>query len=122
MRYSILLALAFFLACISGACGTPPPPKPLTPGGPVGDYAPEVKDEATWKALASRPGTEHMARTEVVKVILDLSDKHTYFLESNKWPIHFFFAQRFLDKPFVKKDRIKDMEASGMKLVSEMAK
>ncbi len=30
--------------------------------------------------------------------------------------------QRFLDKPFVKKDRIKDMEASGMKLMSEMAK
>ena len=31
-------------------------------------------------------------------------------------------VQRFLDKPFVKKDRIKDMEASGMKLMSEMAK
>lgn len=30
--------------------------------------------------------------------------------------------QRFLDKPFVKKDRIKDMELSGMKLMSEMAK
>ncbi len=30
--------------------------------------------------------------------------------------------QSFLDRPFVKKDRIKDMEASGMKLVSEMAK
>lgn len=30
--------------------------------------------------------------------------------------------QRFLDMPFVKKDRIKDMEASGMKLMSEMAK
>jgi pimeloyl-ACP methyl ester carboxylesterase len=31
-------------------------------------------------------------------------------------------VQRFLDTPFVKKDRIKDMEASGMKLVQEMAK
>ncbi len=101
MRHPILLSLAFLLACIGGACVTPTAPRPLTPGdarGPAFDFAPQVADEATWKALASRPGTEHMARTEVVKVILDRSDDRIYFLESNRWPIHFFFAQRFLDK------------------------
>ena len=102
MRYSMhLVLLGLLLLVFAGACGPPPPPLPLTTakGAPVGDYAPEIKDEATWKALASRPGTEHMARTEVVKVIVDRSDGSIYFLESNKWPIHFFFAQRFLDKP-----------------------
>lgn len=103
MRHTILLSLAF-LACIGGACAAPPP-RPVTPGegrAQVGDFAAEVKDEAMWRALASRPGTEHMARTEVVKVILDRSDDRIYFLESNRWPIHFFFAQRFLDKPGLK--------------------
>ncbi len=105
MRHPILLSLAFLLACIGGACVTPTAPRPLTPGdarGPAFDFAPQVADEAMWKALASRPGTEHMARTEVVKVILDRSDDRIYFLESNRWPIHFFFAQRFLDKPGLK--------------------
>jgi hypothetical protein len=31
-------------------------------------------------------------------------------------------VQRFLDTPFVKKDRINDMMASGMKLSAELAK
>lgn len=31
-------------------------------------------------------------------------------------------VQRFLDTPFVRKDRIKDMETSGMKMASELAK
>ena len=70
-----------------------------SPAGAPGDYAPAIRSEATWRLLAARPGTEHMARSEVVKVIVDRSDGEVYFMESKRWPIHFFFAARFLNKP-----------------------
>ena len=69
------------------------------PAGDAGDYAPAIRSEAMWRLLAARPGTEHMARSEVVKVIVDRSDGEVYFMESKRWPIHFFFAARFLNKP-----------------------
>jgi len=68
-------------------------------GETIGDYAPAVRSEAMWRLLAARPGTEHFARCEVVKVIIDRSDGEVYFMESKRWPIHFFFAARFLNKP-----------------------
>ena len=68
-------------------------------GGDLGDYAPAIRSEAMWRLLAARPATEHMARSEVVKVIVDRSDGEVYFTESKRWPIHFFFAYRFLNKP-----------------------
>src|SRR5262245_53883645 len=69
------------------------------PSADGGDYAPAIKSEAMWRLLAARPGTEHLARSEVVKVIVDRSDGEVYFMESKRWPIHFFFAARFLNKP-----------------------
>ena len=68
-------------------------------GGGRGDYAPAIRTEAMWRLLAARPATEHMARSEVVKVIVDRSDGEVYFTESKRWPIHFFFAYRYLNKP-----------------------
>ena len=68
-------------------------------GEAIGDYAPAVRSEAMWRLLAARPGTEHFARCEVVKVIIDRSDGDVYFMESKRWPVHFFFAARFLNKP-----------------------
>ncbi|HXS24742.1 MAG TPA: PEP/pyruvate-binding domain-containing protein [Gemmatimonadales bacterium] len=67
--------------------------------GEIGDYAPAIRSEAMWQLLAARPGTEHLARSEVVKVIIDRSDGEVYFMESKRWPVHFFFAQTFLNKP-----------------------
>jgi hypothetical protein len=69
------------------------------PGGDVGDYAPAIRSQAMWRLLAARPGTEHFARSEVVKVIVDRSDGEVYFMESKRWPVHFFFAARYLNKP-----------------------
>ncbi len=93
-------ALLFLLALVLTAC---PAPKARvvgdTPGAEGGDYAPAIKSEGMWKTLASRPSTQHIARSEVVKVIVDKSDDTVYFLESKKWPVHFFFAVKFLDKP-----------------------
>jgi hypothetical protein len=69
------------------------------PGGEVGDYAPAIRSQQMWHLLAARPGTEHLARSEVVKVIVDRSDGEVYFMESKRWPVHFFFAARYLNKP-----------------------
>ncbi len=63
----------------------------------AGDYSPDVRDEATWRALAASPGRQVTAHTEVVKVIIDLEDHwKVYFLQSRRWEIHYFFASRFL--------------------------
>jgi hypothetical protein len=101
---SVLRLFAFFalVAAMWCGCGPPPHARVLTdtaPNASAGDYAPEIKSEAMWRLLASRPATEHMARSEVVKVIVDRSDGQIYFLESKRWPVHFFFAERYLDKP-----------------------
>ncbi len=63
----------------------------------AGDYSPDVRDEAMWRALAASPGRQVTAHTEVVKVIIDLEDGwKVYFLQSRRWEIHYFFASRFL--------------------------
>src|SRR5215471_5385211 len=89
-------------ACALAACA-PRVAKVVTegtqPDAQGGDYAPAIRSEAMWRLLAARPGTEHLARSEVVKVIIDRSDGEVYFTESKRWPVHFFFAQRFLSKP-----------------------
>lgn len=99
---SLFALLCLALVGIASGCLPPPTPRSLqgsaNPGGPV-DYAARIDSQASWVALAAKPGTEHVARSEVVKVIWDKSDDKVYFLESRRWPIHFFFANRFLDRP-----------------------
>lgn len=64
------------------------------------DYADAISDERGWRALAAAPGRELRARTEVVKVIIDLADDwRVYFLQSRRWEIHYYFADRFLARP-----------------------
>ncbi len=63
----------------------------------VGDFSPRIDDDAMWAALAASPGREMVARTDIVKVIIDLEDSwRVYFLQSVRWEIHYFFAARFL--------------------------
>jgi hypothetical protein len=89
MRALILILLV--------ACGgtTPRTVTPKTDG----DFAPAIRDEATWHALAATAGNEVMAHVEVVKVLLDHQDERLYFMQSRRWPIHFDFAERFLSSP-----------------------
>lgn len=61
-----------------------------------GDYAASIGSAEVWGALAFTPTTAALAGTEVVKVIVDRSDGALYFLQSERWPIHYFFARRFL--------------------------
>ena len=58
--------------------------------------ASSIGSQAVWDALAFKPGTATLAGTEVVKVIFDRADGAFYFLQSERWPIHYFFARRFL--------------------------
>ncbi|MCC6647061.1 MAG: hypothetical protein IT374_16000 [Polyangiaceae bacterium] len=90
-----------------GACAGAPPRPVAIDAGPVGsssaraptrdgDYANAVRSQAVWDALAFRSPTAALPGTEVVKIVHDRSDGQTYFLQSERWPIHYFFARRFL--------------------------
>ncbi len=94
MSRTALLLAALTCACLSS-------PRPVTgPGVAVlrdADYADAIPSPTVWAALAATPGRERLARTEVVKVIIDLDDHdRIYFLQSRRWEIHYFFASRFL--------------------------
>ncbi len=83
------------------ACACVSTPRPVTAPGaavhPDADYADAIPSPEVWAALAASPGRERLARTEVVKVIVDLDDHdRIYFLQSRRWEIHYFFASRFL--------------------------
>ncbi|MCU0654321.1 MAG: PEP/pyruvate-binding domain-containing protein [Polyangiaceae bacterium] len=100
----LLMSLAAALSCAGAgpASVLPPGPGP-SPGASVaprrdGDFAPGIPSQAVWDALAFRPATSVMSGTEVVKIILDRSDGSLYFLQSERWPIHYYFARRFLSR------------------------
>ncbi|MFO0696474.1 MAG: PEP/pyruvate-binding domain-containing protein [Polyangiales bacterium] len=67
------------------------------PAIPATDAVPRIDDAPTWARLASRPDYWTAARTETVKVILERTTGTLYFLESNRWDLHFTFVRRFLD-------------------------
>jgi hypothetical protein len=85
-----------FVLLLAGCAGIAP--RLVTPGHD-GDYAPAIRDLATWQALAARSGAEVLARVEVVKVLYDRDGRALYFTQSRRWPIHFDFAARFLSTP-----------------------
>jgi hypothetical protein len=98
-RFALFL-LVFVVACASTPRPVLDPRGGPNPGGavhPDADYADAIPSPAVWAALAATPGRERLARTEVVKVIVDLDDHdRIYFLQSRRWEIHYFFAARFL--------------------------
>lgn len=96
------LALALCLAACAHAprAYTPPTTPDAGASQPEVDFAEGIPDAAAWRALASTPGREIRARTEVVKVIVDLADGwRVYFLQSRRWEVHYYFADRFLARP-----------------------
>lgn len=96
---TLLRAIGPIIA-VSAACGPPPAPTIVPPArlSPDADFADAIPDEATWGALAAEPETEHFARTESVKFVIDRHDgRRLYFLQSERWDVHFQFIRRFLD-------------------------
>ena len=62
------------------------------------DALPGLESMREWALLAYRPDYQVAARTEVVKVIVDLEDEwKTYFLQSERWELHYSFARAFID-------------------------
>ena len=92
-----LAALSLALACTPRRPAVVDPTEVTAPARSLGDFSPDIRDEATWRALAASPGRQVAAHTEVVKVIIDLQDDwRVYFLQSRRWEIHYYFASRFL--------------------------
>ena len=101
-RLVVLLALSPLAGC--GARTTPPHETPRegptdpAPSADSPDSLGAIEAPAQWSALAYRPPDATVARTEVVKVVVDLeADWRLYFLQSERWPLHFHFVQRFID-------------------------
>ena len=70
---------------------------------PALDHLPRIPDSATWQRLAARSREHAVARAEVVKLLVDLEQDRVYFCQSDRWPIHYDFAVRFLSdeaRPF----------------------
>lgn len=104
---ALVLAVSVVVAMAgAAACATPRPVPVATPAASAsaaqvrrdGDFAPAIPSEVVWQSLAARPATSSLSGTEVVKVIVDRKDGAIYFLQSERWPIHYYFARRFLSR------------------------
>ncbi len=92
-----VLVLALLAGCVTARARPVDPTAVDAARAAAGDYSPDIREEAMWRALAASPGRQVSAHTEVVKVIIDLDDEwKVYFLQSRRWEIHYFFASRFL--------------------------
>ncbi|MBX3269134.1 MAG: hypothetical protein KF729_02665 [Sandaracinaceae bacterium] len=95
------------LASIALACGGPASAPPsVGPGGALGVpddgsgrlvAAPRVDDPATWARLAARPENHVVARTEVVKFVIDLGDaRRLWLFDTERWDTHYYFVRDHL--------------------------
>ncbi|MGE0784205.1 MAG: PEP/pyruvate-binding domain-containing protein [Sandaracinaceae bacterium] len=68
-----------------------------TPSGPRLLSAHRIDSPETWHRLAARPENHVVARTEVVKFLIDLAyDRTIYFTDTERYPIHYRFARDHL--------------------------
>lgn len=106
VRWALTALLA--LACSDPAARPPasdevkPPllptssPERAAPRDDRPDWLDGIPDVAAWAKLAA-PSNEHaIARTEVVKILWDHATDRLWFAQSERWPIHYDFAVRFL--------------------------
>ncbi len=109
LRVLLAIGVSALLACAGtrpheGTTHAPPPPDALDAGTassptavattPRLESAHAIPDEATWRSLAARPTSSSVARTEVVKFLVDLSDeRRIWFVDTERWEIHYFFAR-----------------------------
>lgn len=58
------------------------------------ESAHEIRDASTWARLAARPASSAIARTEVVKFLLDReTDRTLWFVDTERWTFHYAFAR-----------------------------
>lgn len=63
----------------------------------VPDYLHELRDVGDWDTLAAASQEHAIAQTEVVKVLWDHATNKLYFMQSQRWPLHYEFAKRFIE-------------------------
>lgn len=77
-----------------------PPPGDEVVADDVPDWIDRIDDHDAWLQLAYRPAYQTAARTEVVKLLIDMEDDwKTYFVQSERWELHYAFARRFIEFP-----------------------
>lgn len=115
-RGSMLLLL--LAACPTRVEGPQRHPIEQPPPGDevVADDAPQwldrIDDADTWLQLAYRPAYQTAARTEVVKLLIDMEDDwKTYFVQSERWELHYAFAREFIDFPRTHTEEWRDHQA-----------
>ncbi|MEM9068481.1 MAG: PEP/pyruvate-binding domain-containing protein [Myxococcota bacterium] len=94
-----LAAGVLLLACAGSTPVVEPPTHTDPPATEVETetFAAEIPDAETWSRLAYRPEYQTAARTEVVKLLIDMEDDwRTYFLDSAEWELHFNFAREVI--------------------------
>jgi hypothetical protein len=102
--------LVLALALIAPSCGptlgggpgggrvTLPDDRPPAPDEDAPDSLPRIGSQADWDSLAYRPADATMAHTEVVKLVIDREDDwRTYFAQSARWPLHYYFVKELID-------------------------
>lgn len=76
------------------------PPPETEPGPPRLESAHRIDSPETWSRLAARPDNLVVARTEVVKFLIDLEhERRLWFTDTDRWPIHYHFARDRLGMP-----------------------
>ncbi|WP_157070388.1 PEP/pyruvate-binding domain-containing protein [Sandaracinus amylolyticus] len=61
------------------------------------ESAHRIDDASTWARLAARPASSAVARTEVVKFLVDVAEGRTvWFIDTQRWGIHYEFARDHL--------------------------
>ena len=97
------------VACLRGTL--PATPRPVeepdvvglarpgdTPADAQVDFLPRIDSARDWARLATQPEAHVMAHTETIKFVIDTAeDDRVYFLQSERWDLHFTFVQRFID-------------------------
>jgi hypothetical protein len=91
-----LACVLLVLAC--GAPGQSPPREPPVEVDLPADgrlpHAHRIDDEATWQSLCARPRNHVVARTEIVKFLIDLrGERRLWFVDTERWEIHYEFAR-----------------------------
>lgn len=80
----------------------PPADTPVEAEPPIErlESAHRIDGPETWERLAARPDNLVIARTEVVKFLIDLeSDRQLWFTDTERWTIHYHFARDRLGMP-----------------------
>ncbi len=114
----VVWLLALIVACpkqVEGPDRHPveqPPPGDEEVAESTPDWIERIGSDDDWIQMAYRPAYQTAARTEVVKLVIDMEDDwKTYFVQSERWELHYAFAREFIDFPRQHREDWRDHQA-----------